>query len=102
MQYKKWMFVSLIIAVFIASFTFTPRAQAEAPYDACWGQATKVFAKMGKMGEHASQQEEPRHGLYNLAVDFYEAGIIDEPSMAAFGAFLVSIDPSLTVEACMD
>lgn len=101
MKQKKWMFVILIIAVFIASFTFTPRAQANPPFESCWGQATKVFAMMGKMGEHASQQEEPRYGLYNLAVEFYKVGIIDEPSMAAFGAYLVSVDPELTVEACM-
>ena len=95
------MFVSLIVAVFVASLTFTPQAQASPPWESCWGQASAVFAQMGYMGEHASQQEEPRDGLYNLAFYLYDAGVLSEPSLAALGAYLVSIDPRLTVEACM-
>lgn len=39
-------------------------AQATGPNDrACWGQATKVFAQTGEIGEHASAQPTPRLGL---------------------------------------
>lgn len=68
---------------------------------ACWGQATAVFAQMGKMGEHASQQAEPRDGLANLARYLYEDGVIEAPTLQALGEFLVSIDPDLTVGTCM-
>jgi len=68
--------------------------------DACWGQATATFAQMGKMGEHASQEPTPRDGLSNLAHELYDAGVIDAPTLQALAAFLVSIDPELTVEAC--
>jgi hypothetical protein len=68
----------------------------------CWGQATAAFAQMGKMGQHASQQEEPRFGLPNLARQLYDDGVIEAPDLQALGAFLVSIDPDLTVEACME
>lgn len=104
MKHKKWIFVSLIIAVFIASFSFTPQAQAQGntpPFESCWGQASVVFAKMGLMGEHASQQENPRAGLYNLAAALYKDGVIEAPTLAALAAWLVSIDPDLSVEACM-
>ena len=104
MKHKKWVFVSLIIAVFLASFSFTPQAQAQEntpPYQSCWGQASAVFAQMGLMGEHASQQPNPRDGLHNLAVTLYDDGVIEGPSLAALAAWLVSLDPDLTVAACM-
>lgn len=75
--------------------------------NACWGQATAVFAQMGEMGKHASQEPTPRMGLHNLAVALYEAGVIADDSMAALGQFVASSlvdengDP-LTIEACMD
>ena len=55
---------------------------------ACWGQATKVFAKTGAMGFHASNQSNPRLGLANLAVALYDAGLIEAPTMQALGAFV--------------
>ena len=70
--------------------------------NACWGQATAVFAQMGEMGLHASQQPTPRDGLANLASYLYDDGVIDAPTLQALGAWLVSIDPDLTVAACMD
>jgi len=78
-------------------------APVQAYTDACWGQATAVFAQMGEMGEHASQQPTPRAGLANLAKDlYYEEGVLDAPTIQALGAWLVEIDPALTVEACMN
>ena len=100
MKHKKWMLVTLIIAVFIASFSLAPQAQASPPFDACWGQASAVYAKLGYMGEHSSQQEEPRDGLYNLAVYLYNDGIIDEPSLAALGAFVAEAE-GLSIDACI-
>ena len=60
---------------------------------ACWGQATQVFARTGGMGIHASNQSNPRLGLHNLAVLLYDAGLIDAPTLQALGAF-VSVDIS--------
>ena len=68
--------------------------------NACWGQLSVVYAQMGIMGDHSSQQEEPRDGLYNLAVDFYEAGDISEPSLQALGAYLNQA-LGLSIEACL-
>ena len=104
MKHKKWIIVPLIIAVFIASFSFTPQAQAQEntpPFESCWGQASAVFAQLGLMGEHASQQPNPRDGLHNLAVYLYGDGVIEATTLAALAAWLVSINPDLTVEACM-
>jgi hypothetical protein len=42
-------------------------AQYAAAPHACWGQATKVFAQLGEVGTHASQQGTPRLGLARLA-----------------------------------
>jgi hypothetical protein len=75
---------------------------AAAPNEkACWGQATKVFAQFepGTMGEHASQQENPRLGLRNLARSLHEQGIIEDDSMQALGAF-VADELGLSIEAC--
>lgn len=55
---------------------------------ACWGQATKVFAKTGAMGYHASNQDNPRLGLRNLARVLFEAGLIEDDTMQALGAFV--------------
>ena len=70
------------------------------PSAACWGQATKVFAQLGAMGEHASQQPTPRAGLRNLARSLYEVGIIPNDTMAALGAFVAS-ELGLSISACM-
>lgn len=68
--------------------------------DACWGQATAVFAHTGEMGQHASQQPTPRLGLANLAEALYEDGSIAEPTIQALGAFVADA-LGLSVDACM-
>ena len=73
---------------------------SSASSDACWGQATAVFAMMGEMGYHASHQEEPRAGLANLADYLAMKGYIEEGTMQALGAF-VAEGSNLTIEACM-
>jgi hypothetical protein len=67
---------------------------------ACWGQATKVFAQTGVMGEHASEQPSPRLGLRNLARALFEAGIIPDDSMYSLGVF-VTAELDLSIDACM-
>jgi hypothetical protein len=74
-------------------------AHAEPAGAACWGQATRTFAEMGLMGEHASSFDSPRLGLRNLARSLYDAGIIEDDSMQALGAF-VAAELDLSIEAC--
>jgi hypothetical protein len=92
----------VIITVFILSAVFLQTNVQAAPQndEACWGQATKVFAQMGDMGEHASQQPTPRLGLRNLARALAEDGIIADGSMQALGAF-VADELGLSIDACM-
>lgn len=72
----------------------------EANENACWGQATKVFARTGEMGEHSSQQATPRLGLRNLARALYDQGVIADDSMQALGQF-VSAELGLSIDACV-
>ncbi|MEJ2208817.1 MAG: hypothetical protein P8129_07255 [Anaerolineae bacterium] len=93
---------ALIIAVLLLSALLIPTAAQAAPSDnACWGQATRVFAQTGEMGQHSSQQATPRLGLANLARALYDAGVIADDSMQALGAF-VAADLGLSIDACMD
>jgi hypothetical protein len=76
-----------------------PIGYAQAP-NACWGQATRVFAQLGEMGQHSSQQPTPRVGLANLARLLYDGGVIVEPTLQALGAF-VADELGLAIDACM-
>jgi len=98
---KNLMVALVLVAIFALALTPMP---AQAYTQDCWGQATAAFAKMGEMGEHASQQANPRYGLANLARILYDdgEGVLDAPTLQALAAYLVEIDPDLTVEACMD
>lgn len=71
-----------------------------APRASCWGQASAVFARMGEMGEHSSQQGQPRLGLRNLARALAEDGVIPDDSMASLGQFVANV-LGLSIEACM-
>lgn len=92
--------ILILTVVFLFALVWV-QAPATAYSADCWGQATAAFAQMGEMGEHASQQANPRDGLANLADALYDDGVIDEPTLQALGAWLVEIAPDLTVEACM-
>ena len=83
--------------------SLSPLANAQAPNQAqaCWGQASKVFAQTGAMGEHSSQQPSPRLGLRNLARALFEAGILPDDSMYSLGVF-VSYELGLSIDACMN
>lgn len=89
----------LIVVVLLLTLTALPVSADTGQEDACWGQATAVFAQMGVMGEHASEQPTPRMGLANLADALYEAGAIPDDSMAALGAFVAG-ELDLSIEAC--
>ena len=67
---------------------------------ACWGEATQVFAQLGEMGAHASQQPTPRLGLRNVARALYEADLIPDDTLQALGAFLSSAF-GLSIESCL-
>jgi hypothetical protein len=92
----------MVALVLVAIFALALPMSAQAYTQDCFGQATAAFAQMGEMGEHASQQANPRDGLGNLARDLYKDGVLDAPTLQALAAWLVSIDPDLTVEACMN
>lgn len=85
--------VSLIVALIVIS------VPAFAQGNSCWGQASAVFGQMGLMGEHASQQDEPRVGLARLARELYDVGVIPEPTLAALGAF-VADELGLAIDRC--
>lgn len=68
-------------------------------HNACWGQASAVFAQMGEMGEHSSSFDTPRVGLRNLARMLYERGDIEDDTMQALGAF-VAAALGLSIDAC--
>ena len=78
-----------------------PLTASAAPSDqACWGQATAVFAATGQLGQHASSEPTPRLGLANLAQALFDQGVIPAPTLQALGAF-VSAQLGLSIEACM-
>jgi hypothetical protein len=87
----------ILILMFTMLITAAPvNAQSS---NACWGQATKVFAQMGAMGEHSSSFDTPRLGLRNLARALYEQGVIESDTMQALGQFVAS-ELGLEIEAC--
>lgn len=90
--------IAIVIALVLALVAVPVLA---ANGNACWGQATAVFAQTGEMGEHASQQPTPRQGLRNLARALYDAGIIADDSMATLGQFVAN-ELGLSIDACMD
>lgn len=100
MRKKVILAIVLVPALLLSTFFVTGSALAAPNDEACWGQATAVFAQTGKMGEHASEQATPRLGLRNLARALYDAGVIPDDSMQALGAFVAS-ELGLSIGACM-
>ena len=94
---KTWM----IGAAAFSFLAFTVLATAQdMPSAACWGQASRVLAEMGEMGEHASEQSNPRVGLRNLARELYDEGVLVDDSLSALGQF-VADELGLSIDACM-
>ena len=91
----------LLLFTFVLVLVFTvATAQAVNQDNACWGQASAVFAQTGQMGIHASKEPTPRLGLHNLAHALYEAGVIPDDSIQSLGVFVAG-ELGLSVEACM-
>lgn len=88
----------IIVLLFVV--TALPVLAAPTNANACFGQASAVFAQTGEMGAHASQQATPRLGLANLADALADAGIIADGSMASLGQFVAN-ELGLSIEACM-
>jgi hypothetical protein len=95
--------VVVLAVVMLSVLVFATVQASTTQEDACWGQASAVYARMGEMGEHSSSEElgTPRVGLRNLARQLYEAGLIEDDSMAALGAFVAEAE-GLEIDACMD
>ena len=96
---KKLSFLLLALLLVLAALP-PATALADPGGNACWGQATAVFAQTGEMGQHASEQSTPRMGLRNLARALYDAGVIPDDSMQALGAFVADA-LGLSVAACL-
>jgi hypothetical protein len=95
-----WKLIALAILGLLIVAAVAPASAMAAPNgNACWGQATKVFARTGEMGEHVSQMPTPRLGLRNLARALYAQGVIEDDTMQALGAF-VATELGLSIEAC--
>ncbi|MCE7984359.1 MAG: hypothetical protein DYG89_24560 [Caldilinea sp. CFX5] len=92
---------AFVLALVLALTALPVLANGADQANACWGQATAVFAQTGEMGKHASQEPTPRLGLRNLARALYEAGVIADDSMATLGQF-VAAELGLSIDACMD
>ena len=60
----------LLLFTFVLVLVFTvATAQAVNQDNACWGQASAVFAQTGQMGIHASQEPTPRAGHRSFPAD---------------------------------
>ena len=79
------LFASLTL-VALLTFGGATAAIAEPPPKACWGVVTGQAARTGVMGQHASEQSEPRAGLGNLSRD------LGFDHLSDLGAFLAEID----------
>jgi hypothetical protein len=91
--------VVVAITVLLLTVGWGAAAGAAPASGACWGQASRVFAQTGAMGEHSSSFPTPRLGLRNLARALAEADVIEDDSMQALGAF-VADELGLDIDAC--
>lgn len=91
--------VMLVLALLVSVLLVSTVVQAAPSDQACWGQASAVYAQMGEMGAHSSSYPTPRDGLRNLARALYDMGAIPDDSMQSLGTF-VATDLGLSVDAC--
>jgi len=99
MQKKLFLMLVVVMMLVLMLGVFAGGAAAAPGANACWGQASAVFAQTGEMGLHSSSQPTPRMGLHNLAVALYEAGVIPEASLSALGVFVADA-LGLSIDAC--
>ena len=102
MQLKTKVYGTAVALTAAATLGAAPlTASAATPSNqACWGQATAVFAATGQLGQHASSEPTPREGLANLARALFDQGVIPAPTMQALGAFVAG-QLNLSIDACM-
>jgi hypothetical protein len=100
MRKKMLLLVAVVMMLVLVFGVFGGSAAAAPGGNACWGQATKVFAQTGTMGEHSSDQENPRFGLRNLARYLFDMGVIPDDTMEALGAYVAG-ELGLSIDACM-
>ena len=81
-----------VAALVVVGFSVPSQA---APDASCWGQASKMFAQSGAMGEHSSSFDTPRLGLRNLA----RAALGPDATMADLGVF-VATELGYEIDAC--
>ena len=98
---KKIIFSAICAFALIGPF-FVPKVDGAPSKNACWGQATKAFAALGVMGEHSSNQANPRAGLRNLARALYDDGNgpLEDDTLQALGVYLNQA-LNLQIDACM-
>lgn len=92
-------FIVALTVALLSIGVLAPAASAEPSDMACWGQASRVFAQSGQMGEHSSSFATPRLGLRNLARALADAGAIPDDSMQALGTFVADA-LGLEIDAC--
>ena len=98
---KTTIYGTAVALTLAATLGVAPLTASAAPNDqACWGQATRVFAATGQLGQHASSEPTPREGLANLAESLFAQGVIPAPTLQALGAF-VAAQLGLSINACM-
>lgn len=86
------LFVLALLLTLVFSITVAQAANDQA----CWGQATKVFARMGLVGEHSSSFPTPRLGLANLARAIFG----EDGTMQQLGAFVADA-LGFSIDECM-
>jgi hypothetical protein len=97
---RKMKAIGIVVLVLLLFATFAPSSVQAAPSSqACWGQASKVFAQMGVMGEHSSSFDSPRMGLRNLARYLYALGVLPDDTMRSLGVF-VATELGMSIDAC--
>jgi hypothetical protein len=100
MRKKMLLLVAVVMMLVLVFGVFGGSAAAAPGGNACWGQATKVFAQTEDMGLHSSSEATPRLGLRNLARYLYDEGVIPDDTMEALGVFVTG-ELGLSIDACM-
>ena len=88
---------SLIFLLVAVPALAIPSAASAVPDDTvptnCWGVVTSQFARADRgIGDHSSNQTNPRLGLGNVAKALFDQGLITDPHVSDLGALLAQLD----------